>query len=237
MIRYLALGLSIVSATVSHARAEPPSITGITLGMTLEELKEKIGPDFTLKASRKSDDGVQQEWFALKPFEGYAIVILSGKLIYLDHYQSFTEETKPSSASVGAALLAKYGPVSIAHQPNFFFWAYDAGGLALHNIPQANNLRLLACASNTSSTSPQLPPNPDKTPYSGAGSHMELFVPISADPNCPVVVQANVSVLDIYKYYNVIMQDQRPLFEYISGVKARKENERKSQEESNKPKL
>ena len=235
MLRSATLGLGILCAMTGKVLAAEPSITNVTLGMSLAEVKQAIGPGFELQDHGRSPDGAEQHWLEVKPFEGYSILILNDHLIYLDHYQRFTLETKPSQSATIESLLAKYGPVTATFGPTALFWAYDAYGGVIHLKSSLETHALMTCNGNDAAIVFQMPLNADKTPYQGSGG-VSLSYPSGASSNCPVTLRA-LATVDGGMSLQVEMFDQHPLYVYLRAIKLKREAAQKTIEAGNKPRL
>ena len=218
------------------AQCAEPSITGITLGSSLEQVKAAIGPGFDLQDHGKSPDGAVQRWVEVKPFEAYSIMLLNNRVIFLDHYQGFTQQTKPSAAATISALTGKYGTASWTYVNTGLTWFYDAHGAVVRQNANDLNTPLRACDTiSTSSENVQMPPNPDKTPYQGPGGVFVSF-PSGASSTCPITLQALIHIDDLMQL-QVYIYDQRPYFDYLKAARDKQQADQRAVEAGNKPRL
>ncbi len=113
-----------------QAFAALPDIAGLKLGMTTEEAEQAVGPSFKTVEYGQSKDGIEHRFMLLKPFEGYAVETLNGKVIFVDHTQPFHGRNQAHrQARPCKALVAKYGKPSFPSVPEtVLFYAYDKGG-------------------------------------------------------------------------------------------------------------
>ncbi len=232
----VAMSLGAFWAFSGTGHCAEPSVTGITLGSSLEQVKAAIGPGFDLQDHGKSADGAVQRWVEVKPFEAYSIMLLNDRLIFLNHYQGFTQQTKPSQDATLSALTVKYGPPSWTYSRVGLTWFYDTHGAVVSQNANDLNTPLRGCDTiSTASENVQLPPNPDKTPYQGPGGVFVSF-PSGANSTCPMTLEALVHVDDSMQL-QVYMYDQRPYFEYLKAVHEKRQADQKALEAGNKPKL
>lgn len=105
--------------------ASAADVTGITLGMSLEAVKAKIGPGYTYVRSTPYPQLIG--YVAYKPYDAYSVQLLNDKVVFINHYHEYVPNIRPQTETVSSSFIAKYGTPTGGSGATYE-WLYDPAG-------------------------------------------------------------------------------------------------------------
>lgn len=196
------------------------SISGLSLGMSLNDALAKIGPGFQFvkinlqgkDAASASATAAQTSVLAIKGAEEdvWVLMTLNGQLTYIDHFVQFKDGEEPSLADTRARLIDKFGPPSSEPNRRDPQWIYDQSGqhIPWEKINAGPSTTLLHCLRGNNDTIRLNSPNfkvfqgIEAPQYIQEGCYVRARTIMEPVQNNPELLKTfSVSVLDNGKIY------------------------------------